>query len=91
MQDIVTIERIVVRETRFTESSVSLLNLVANIVVTAAIGALTAIATVISILPLIPTKYIIAIHITGITKSLISADSHAFLSFKPAEILLFER
>lgn len=91
MQDIVNIESIVDSETRFTESSVSLLNLVANIVVVAAIGALTAIATVISILPLTPHKYIIEINIAGIAISLTSADSQACLSFKPAEILQPER
>jgi hypothetical protein len=91
IQDIVTIESIVERETKFTESSVSLLNLVANIVVVAAIGALTAIATVINILSLTPNRYIKEIHITGTTISLTSADNHAFLSFKPDEILLFER
>lgn len=91
MHDIVKIESIVESETRFTERLVSLLNLVANIVVVAAIGALTAIATVMSTLSLTPNKYIIEMNITGINISLTKAHSHAFLSLIPCKRLLFDR
>ena len=56
MHDIVTIENMVDSDTMFTDSSVSLSNFAANIVVVAAAGALTAIATVISMFPLSPIK-----------------------------------
>ena len=56
MHDIVTIENMVDSDTMFTDSSVSLSNFAANIVVVAADGALTAMATVISMFPLSPIK-----------------------------------
>ena len=56
IHDIVTMENMVDNDTIFTDSSVSLSNFAANIVVAAADGALTAIATVISMFPLSPIK-----------------------------------
>ena len=53
---IATMENMVDNDTIFTDSSVSLSNFAANIVVAAADGALTAIATVISMFPLSPIK-----------------------------------
>ena len=73
-------------ETRFTESSVSFSNFVANIVVVAAVGALAAIAIDISMFPFIPIKSIAVMQITGITTSLSPEASHALPSFNPVVI-----
>lgn len=54
--DMVAIEKIVESETRFTDTGIDLLNLVANIVVVAATGADAAITVESKIVPRIPHK-----------------------------------
>ena len=81
----------VLRETKLTESDVSLPNLAENIVVIAAVGALQDIRDEISIVPRTPQMYITPKAISGKTKSLSRIANRHLMLRSPSEILLFAK
>ena len=78
-------------ETKLTESSVSRPHLAANIVVTAAVGALQDMTEEISISPLIPQMNIIPNAIRGKTKSFSITENMQFKFLNPDKILLLAK